>query len=121
MMERKVESDINPVFRCLADNYMDVEAPELQLAFFDIEVDFNKDLGFANPEDPFNAVTAIAVHLSWLKRTVCLTIKPKTLTKEAASTAMRARTASFLLTTILAFPILFYASSANIFPTHLDQ
>jgi len=78
------ESDINPVFRCLADNYMDVEAPELQLAFFDIEVDFNKDLGFANPEDPFNAVTAIAVHLSWLKRTVCLTIKPKTLTKEAA-------------------------------------
>jgi DNA polymerase elongation subunit (family B) len=80
------ESDINPVFRCLAETYMDADAPNLHLAFFDIEVDFNKDLGFASPDDPFNAITAIAVHLSWLKRTVCLTIKPKTLTKEAAQT-----------------------------------
>ena len=78
------ESDVNPVFRCLADNYMEAEAPKLQIGFFDIEVDFNKDLGFADPEDPFNAVTAIALHLNWLNRTICLTIKPDTLTKEAA-------------------------------------
>jgi DNA polymerase elongation subunit (family B) len=78
------ESDVNPVFRCLADNYMEAEAPELHIGFFDIEVDFNKDKGFADPEDPFNAVTAIALHLNWLKRTICLTIKPDTLTKAAA-------------------------------------
>ena len=78
------ESDVNPVFRCLADNYMEAEAPNLQIGFFDIEVDFNKDLGFADPEDPFNAVTAIALHLNWLNRTICLTIKPDTLTKAAA-------------------------------------
>ena len=78
------ESDVNPVFRCFADNYMDKEAPELNMCFFDIEVDFNKDKGFASPEDPFNPVTAIALHLSWLKRTICLTIKPDTLTKEQA-------------------------------------
>jgi DNA polymerase elongation subunit (family B) len=82
--KRLFESDINPVFRCLADNYMDAEAPDLNLCFFDIEVDFNKEKGFAPPEDPFNKVTAIALHLSWLKKTICLTIKPDTLTKEQA-------------------------------------
>jgi len=82
--KRLFESDINPVFRCLADNYMDAEAPALNLCFFDIEVDFNKEKGFAPPEDPFNKVTAIALHLSWLKKTICLTIKPDTLTKEQA-------------------------------------
>ena len=82
--KRLFESDINPVFRCFADNYMDKEAPKLNICFFDIEVDFNKDKGFANPDDPFNAVTAIALHLGWLKRTICLTVKPDTLTKEQA-------------------------------------
>jgi len=78
------ESDINPVFRCFADNYMDADTPKLNICFFDIEVDFNKEKGFAPPEDPFNAVTAIALHLNWLNRTICLTIKPSTMEKEKA-------------------------------------
>ena len=78
------ESDMNPVFRCLAENYLEAEAPKLNIAFFDIEVDFNKDLGFADPSDPFNPVTAIAVHLNWLQRTICLAIAPKTLNQEQA-------------------------------------
>ena len=78
------ESDMNPVFRCLAENYKDQDSPKLNIAFFDIEVDFNKDLGFADPSDPFNPVTSIAVHLNWLDRTVCLAIAPKTLDKETA-------------------------------------
>ena len=82
--KRLFESDVNPVFRCLADNYLGQEPPKLNTAFFDIEVDFDKDVGFAPPDDPFNPVTAIAVHLSWLQRTICLVIKPKTLTTEAA-------------------------------------
>jgi len=78
------ESDTNIVFRTLADNYLDKEAPDLNIAFFDIEVDFNKEKGFADPEDPFNPVTAIGVHLSWLKRTICLVIPPKTMSKTEA-------------------------------------
>ena len=31
------ESDVNPVFRCLADNYLGADTPKLQQAFFDIE------------------------------------------------------------------------------------
>ena len=68
----------------LADNYIDKDAPKLNLCFFDIEVDFNKDKGFADPSDPFNPITAIALHLSWLKKTVCIALKPDTLTKEQA-------------------------------------
>lgn len=78
------ESDLNPVFRCLADNYMNAEVPKLNIAFFDIEVDFDKELGYADPSDPFNPVTAIGVHLNWIDQTICFVIKPKTLTKDDA-------------------------------------
>jgi len=83
--KRLFESDMNVVFRCLADNYMDAPVPNLNVAFFDIEVDFNKDLGFAPPEDPFNMITAIGIHLNWLDKTVCLVIKPKGMTQDTAN------------------------------------
>jgi len=48
--KRLFESDVNPVFRCLEDNYLGQEPPKLNPAFFDIEVDFDKDVGFAHPK-----------------------------------------------------------------------
>ena len=84
--QKLFESDVNPVFRCLADNYLGADTPKLQQAFFDIEVDFDPDKGFADPSDPFNPVTAISVHLDWLGKTICLVNKPKTLTKADAQT-----------------------------------
>ena len=33
------EQDINPVFRCLEENYLGKETPKLNVMFFDIEVD----------------------------------------------------------------------------------
>ena len=56
------ESDVNPIFRCLEENYMGVESPVLNIGFFDIEVDFDPQRGFASPWDPFSAITAISVH-----------------------------------------------------------
>jgi DNA polymerase elongation subunit (family B) len=79
------ESDINPVFRCLEENYDQTDSPDLNLAFFDIEVAFDKELGFAPPEDPFNMVTAVGIHLNWIGKTICLVIKPDTLTEEQAA------------------------------------
>ena len=78
------ESDINPLFRFLEEHYQVCEAPKMNLGFFDLEVDFNKDLGFAPPEDPFNPITAIALHRNWLNETICLVMKPNTLTDEEA-------------------------------------
>lgn len=73
------EADINPVFRALEKHYKGVEAPVLNLAFFDIETGFDEKRGFAPVDDPFNPVTAISVHLSHVNRLICLVLCPPTL------------------------------------------
>ena len=79
------ESDVNPVFRCLSENYLDVEPPKLHTAFFDIEVDFHQERGYAPTEDPFNPVTAISVYNDWLDQLVTLAIAPKHMSAETAA------------------------------------
>ena len=74
------EADINPVIACLSENYLNQDAPKLHTAFFDIEVDFDPERGYASPEDAFMPITAIAVHLQWLDTLVCLAMPPKGLT-----------------------------------------
>jgi DNA polymerase elongation subunit (family B) len=78
------ESDINPVFRCLEENYLGQKSPKLQTAFFDIEVDFDPVRGFSRPEDPFNPITAVSVHLDWLDKLVTMVIPPKSMSWETA-------------------------------------
>ena len=80
------ESDVNPIFRCLADNYMGINAPKLHTCFFDIETDFDLDQGgYAPTDNPFNKITAITVYLDWLDKLVTLALPPKTLTWDQAS------------------------------------
>ena len=71
------ESDIKPEVRCLSENYNGVDSPRLHCAFFDIEVDFDADRGFAPPEDPFMPITAITVYLQWVDKLVTFAIPPK--------------------------------------------
>jgi len=78
------ESDINPIFQCLSENYLNHDAPNLNICFFDIETDFDPERGFADPSDPFMPITAITVHLQWLDALVTLALPPKTLTMEQA-------------------------------------
>jgi DNA polymerase elongation subunit (family B) len=78
------ESDINPVFRCLANNYQNVDSPTLNVAFFDIEVDFDPERGYSSPADPFNMITAITVYCSWIEKNITLCIAPKGMSKEEA-------------------------------------
>jgi DNA polymerase elongation subunit (family B) len=83
------ESDINPVFRVLEENYLGKDAPKLNVAFWDIEVDFDPERGYASPEDAFMPITAIAVHLQWLDTLVCLAVPPKTMTMEQAQESIK--------------------------------
>jgi len=78
------ESDINPVFRCLSENYLGVDAPKLHTCFFDIEVDFDPEKGFSPTSDPFNPVTAISMYLDWQDTLVTLCIAPKHMTTDTA-------------------------------------
>ena len=82
--KRLYESDINPIFRCLEENYKGQDAPSLNVAFFDIEVDFDPERGFSPPADPFNAITAISVYLSWVEQMVTLAIPPRHMSLETA-------------------------------------
>jgi DNA polymerase elongation subunit (family B) len=83
------EADINPIFVCLSENYLNQDAPKLNAAFFDIEVDFDPERGYASPDDAFMPITAIAVYLQWLETMVCLAIPPKTMTMEQAKEAVK--------------------------------
>ena len=78
------ESDINPIFQCLSENYLNQDAPKLNIAFFDIETDFDPERGFADPSDPFMPITSVSVYLQWMETMVCLAVPPKTLTMEQA-------------------------------------
>ena len=71
------ESDINPIFRCLEENYLNKDAPELQVAFFDIEVDFDPNKGYAKPADAWAPIISITVYLQWLDQLITLAIPPK--------------------------------------------
>lgn len=71
------ENDVNPLFRALETHYKGTPVPDLNIGFFDIEVDFDPDRGFANPWDPFARVTAISIHLSHLNELFTLVLKPE--------------------------------------------
>ena len=57
------EADLNQIFVCLSENYLNQDAPKLNVAFWDIEVDFDPERGYAAPDDAFMPITAIAVYL----------------------------------------------------------
>ncbi len=83
------ESDINPIYRTLEDHYLNADAPKLNIAFFDIEVDFDPERGYAAPDDAFMPITAIAVHLQWMDTLICLAIPPKTMSMAEAEIAVK--------------------------------
>jgi len=78
------ESDINPIFVTLSEHYLNQDPPKLNVAFFDIEVDFDPERGYSTPDDAFMPITSIAVHLQWLETLICFAVPPKTLTWEQA-------------------------------------
>ena len=82
--KRLWESDINPIFRCLEDNYSGIESPKLHTCFFDIEVDFDPERGYSKPDDPFNAITSISLYMDWMDKLVTLVVPPKSYSWESA-------------------------------------
>jgi len=78
------EQDINPVFRCLEENYLGKDAPNLNVVFFDIEVDFDPERGYSTTDDPFMPITAITCYLNWTDQLVTFAVPPKKLGFENA-------------------------------------
>ena len=78
------ENDINPVFRCLYENYRGKTLDKIHVGVFDIETDFDPVRGFSSTEDAFSPVTAVTVYCNWLDKAFTLVVKPKTLTHAQA-------------------------------------
>ena len=84
------EKDINVVNRCIEDHYRHCEIPELNVCFFDIEVDFDPIHGYSSPMDAQTAVTAITLYMSWAQICITLVLPPPTLSiNEATQIANR--------------------------------
>ena len=76
---KKWESDVNPVFRTLEQEYLNANAPHIHTAFFDIETDFDPVNGYSSPADALNPITSIAIYLQWSDTMICFAVPPKTL------------------------------------------
>lgn len=71
------EADCNVTFKTLAKHYMGKPSPDLNIVYFDIETDFHKKFGYAQPSDPFNRVTAISLYQNWTGKDYVLTMAPE--------------------------------------------
>jgi len=82
--KRLFETDINPIFRCLYDNYRHLPAPKLHIATLDIEVDFDPVRGWSKVEEAFSPITAISVYCDWIDKNLTLVLKPRLMDQTTA-------------------------------------
>jgi DNA polymerase elongation subunit (family B) len=74
---RKHESDLGPAEKVLMANYYNLDAPRVHYTLLDIEVDYDRDLGFSSPENPYAPINAITFFHQWNKKYVTLAVPPK--------------------------------------------
>lgn len=72
------ESDIGPEFKVLAKHYYKAEVPDLNITYLDIEVDYDKRLGFSSVKNPYAPINSIALTHSWNKKTILIAVPPET-------------------------------------------
>lgn len=71
------ESDVLPELRVLSDNYYEVAAPVPNITFLDIEVDYDKTIGFSSVIDPYAPINAVAMYHSWRNVMILFVVPPK--------------------------------------------
>lgn len=70
------ESDIPTELRTLSSTYYNVPAPKLNVTFLDIEVDYDKKLGFSTIDNPYAPINAVAMYHNWSNRMVVYAVPP---------------------------------------------
>lgn len=71
------ESDIQPLFKVLMNEYYRVPNPVLNFAFIDIETNVRTSLGWCSVDRPYAEVNAVTVFQSWTDRYVTYILAPK--------------------------------------------
>jgi DNA polymerase elongation subunit (family B) len=70
------ESDINPIYKVLSEQYYGKPTGKLNFTLFDIEVDYDPNRGFSSPENPYAPVSAISIYHHHLDKMILLVILP---------------------------------------------
>jgi len=70
------ESDITPELKILSKHYYNAEVPKLNITYGDIEVNYNKMLGFSSPMNPYAPINSVALYHDWLNKFVVFCIPP---------------------------------------------
>lgn len=70
------ESDIPPEIKYLSEHYYNVKAPKLNVTLYDIEVDYDPEIGHASTTNPYAPINAIALVHMWNNRCVVMAVPP---------------------------------------------
>ena len=73
----KYESDIPAADKVLIDNFYGIKTPDVYFAFLDIETDYDSNIGFSRPRNPYAPINAITIFKSWDKSYVTIAVPPK--------------------------------------------
>jgi DNA polymerase elongation subunit (family B) len=73
---RTFEEDIPIEIRTLSTHYHDSPAPALTITFFDIEVAYDKNIGFAGIENPYAPINSVAMYHMHQNKYVVLVVQP---------------------------------------------
>lgn len=70
------ESDIPPELRVLSNNYYNQPAMKLNITLWDIEVDYNLEMGFSSPRHPYAPINSISMFHMHRNEMVVLCVPP---------------------------------------------
>lgn len=71
------ESDIPPELKILSCKYYGAKTPNLNVTFFDIEVDFDEKIGFSSTKNPYAPINSIALYHMFQNEYVLITVPPE--------------------------------------------
>ena len=71
------ESDISPVYKILSEEYTSKEKTIPNITFLDIEVDYDPEVGFSSPENPYAPINAISLYNKHQDRMVVYAVPPE--------------------------------------------
>ena len=72
------ESDIQVQYKVLSEHFHGVPINDLHITFFDIEVDYDRDIGFSSVNNPYAPVSSIAIYHQHTDETIVLVVRPET-------------------------------------------
>lgn len=71
------ESDIQPMFKVLMNEYYGKPASVVNYAFIDIETDTKKAVGWSTVANPYAPINAVTIYQSWTQQYITLCLAPK--------------------------------------------